>query len=99
MACLYDILCHHSFSSTDPLLEDLLSYLPTSFPSHIFDYLVHGHSSDDESVHSIDSLVSAFHSDDSSYCSQKIPYLSTISATPKFYHKDNHTTVKKAVES
>ena len=37
MASLYDLLCYHSLTSTDPLLEELLSYLPTRFHSHIFD--------------------------------------------------------------
>ena len=67
MASLYDLLCYHSLSSTDPLLEELLSYLPTRFHSHIFDYIGYEHSSDEESVHSIDSSVSAFYSDDSIY--------------------------------
>ena len=37
MASLYDLLCYHSLTSTDPLLEELLSYLPTRSHSHIFD--------------------------------------------------------------
>ena len=65
MASSYDLLSYHSLTSTDPLLEELLSYLPTRFHSLIFDYIACGHSSDDESVHSIDSSVSAFYSDDS----------------------------------
>ena len=65
MATFYDLLCYHSLMSTDPLLEDLLSYVPTKFHSHIFDYIGYEHSSDDESVHSIDSSISAFFSDDS----------------------------------
>ena len=69
MASLYDLICYHSLTSTDPLLEELLAYLPTRFHSHIFDYTAHEHSSDDESVHSTDSSVSAFHSDDSTYFS------------------------------
>ena len=69
MASLYDLLCYHFFTSTDPLLKELLSYLPTRFNSHIFDYIAYEHSSDDESVHSIDSLTSAFYSDDSTYFS------------------------------
>ena len=64
MASLYDLLCYHSLTSTDPLLEELLAYLPTRFYSHIFDCIVYEHSSDDESVHSIDSSISAFYSDD-----------------------------------
>ena len=69
MASLYDLLCYHSLTSTDPLLEELLSYLPTRFDSHIFDYIAYEHSSDEESVHSIDTSASAFYSDDSTYFS------------------------------
>ena len=68
-ASLYDLLCYHSLTSTDPLLEELLACLPTRFHSHIFDYNAYEHSSDDESVHSIDSSISAFYSDDSTYFS------------------------------
>ena len=35
MASLYDLLCYHSLTCTDPLLEELLAYLPTHFHSHI----------------------------------------------------------------
>ena len=69
MASLYDLLCYHFPTSTDPLLEELLAYLPTNFNSHIFDYIAREHSSDDDSVHSIDSSVSAFYSDGSTYFS------------------------------
>ena len=69
MAGLYDFLCYHSLTSTEPLLEELLAYLPARFHSQIFDYIAYEHSSDDESVHSIDSSVSAFFSDDSIYFS------------------------------
>ena len=69
MASLYDLLCYHSLTSTDPLLEELLAYLPTRFHSHIFEYIAYEHSSDKESVHSIDSPNSAFYSDDSTYFS------------------------------
>ena len=69
MASWYDLLCYHSLTSTDPFLEELLSCLPTRFHSHIFDYIAYEHSSDDESAHSIDSSVSAFYSDDSTYFS------------------------------
>ena len=55
MASLSNFLCYHSLTSTDPLLVEKLSYLPTRFHSHIFDYIAYEHSSDDESVHSIDS--------------------------------------------
>ena len=65
MARLYNLLCYHSLTSSDPLLEELLAYLPTRFLSHIFDYIAYEHSSDEESVHSIDSSASAFYSDDS----------------------------------
>ena len=69
MASLYDLFCYQSLTYTDPLLVELLSYLPTRFYSHIFDYIANEHSSDDESVQSIDSSVSAFCSDDSTYFS------------------------------
>ena len=69
MASVYDLLCYHSLTSMDPLLEELFSYLPTRFHSHISDYLAYEHSSDDESVQSIDYSVSAFYSDDSPYFS------------------------------
>ena len=86
MASLYDFLCYHSLTSTDPLLEELLAYLPTRFYCHIFDYIAYEHSSDDESVHSIDSSVSAFYSDDSTYFSQIFYTLFFVFfyATPKF---------------
>ena len=75
MASLYDLLCYHSLTCTDPLLEELLAYLPTRFHSHIFDYIAYEHSSDEESVHSIDSSVSEFYSDDStSFLRYFIPY-------------------------
>ena len=67
MASLYNLLCYHSLTSTDPLLEELLTYLPTRFHSHIFDYIAYEHSSDDESFHFVYSSVSAFYSDDSTY--------------------------------
>ena len=69
MASLYDLLCHQSLTCTDPLLEEILAYLPTRFHSHIFDYIAYEHSSDEESVLSVDSSVSAFYSDDSTYFS------------------------------
>ena len=69
MASLYDLLCYHALTSKDPLLEELLAYLPTRFHSHIFDYIAYQHSSDVESVHSVDSSSSAFYSDDSTYFS------------------------------
>ena len=62
-AGLYELLCHQALTCSDPLLEELLSYLPTRFPSHIFDYIVY-EDPDQESVHSVDSSVSAFYSDD-----------------------------------
>ena len=69
MASLYDILCYHSLTCSDPLLGELLSYLPTRFHCHICDLIVYEHSSDDELLHFIDSSVSAFYSDDSTYFS------------------------------
>ena len=69
MASLYDLLCYYSPTSTDPFLGELLSYLLARFHSHIFDYIVYEHSSDEESIHSVDSSVSAFYSDDSTYFS------------------------------
>ena len=72
MASLYDLLCYHSLTSTDLLLEVWLSYLPTRFHSHIFDYIAYEHCSDEESVHSINSSFSAFNSDDSTYFPWKL---------------------------
>ena len=63
MGTLHDLQCHHSLTNNDPLLEELRLYLPTRFPSHTFDYIAY-ESSDNESVRSIDSSVSAFLSDD-----------------------------------
>ena len=37
VASLYDLLCYLSLTSMDPLLEELIAYLPTRFHSHIFD--------------------------------------------------------------
>ena len=67
MGSLYELLCHHSLSSSDPLLDELLTYLPTRFSSHIFDYIVYEDSDDDP--YYFDSDVSAFYSDDSTYFS------------------------------
>ena len=39
MASLYELLCHHSLTNTDPLLGELLSYLPTRFHLHFFEYI------------------------------------------------------------
>ena len=68
MASLYEPLCHLSLTNKNPLLEELLSYLPTRFPSHIFDYIAY-ECSDNESVTSTDSSVPAFFSDNSTYFS------------------------------
>ena len=84
MASLYDLLCYHSLTSMDPLLEELLTYFPTRFHSNIFDYISYEPSSDEESVNSIDSSVSAFNSDDSTYFS----LILFSHATPRFYHKN-----------
>ena len=56
-------------TNNDPVLKELLSYLPTRFSSQIFDYIGQEHSSVDESVRSFESSVSAFYSDDSTYFS------------------------------
>ena len=68
-ASLYDLLCCLSLTSTDPLLEGILSYVPTCFHYHIFDYITYDQSSDDESVHFIGSSFSGFYSDNSTYFS------------------------------
>ena len=68
MTSLYELLCHHSLTTDELLLEEWLSYLPTRFPSHIFDYIAY-ESSDEESVRSINSPISALHSDDSTFFS------------------------------
>ena len=43
MNSLCDLLCYLPFTTTDPLLEESLSYLPTGFHSHIFDYIDYEH--------------------------------------------------------
>ena len=70
MGNLYELLCYHSLQYPDPLLVELLSYLPTLFHLHFFDQIVH-EKSDDENNHS-DSIISAFYSDDSTYFSSLI---------------------------
>ena len=62
---LFELLCHHSMQPLDPMLDELLFYLPALFPSHIFDYLVYERS--DDNTHSSDSHISAFYSADSTY--------------------------------
>ena len=94
MASLYDVLCYHSLTSTDPLLEELLCYLPTRFQSRIFDYIAYEHSSDDESVHSVDSSFSAFYSNDSTLFSEVLFYLSFF-ATPKFLPRRRAQDIQK----
>ena len=42
----YELLCHQSFHSPDPLLDELLAYLPL-FSSHIFNFIVYENSDDD----------------------------------------------------
>ena len=69
LANLYDLLCYHSFTVTNPVLVELLVYLPTRFHSHIFDYNAYENSSDEKSVHSIDPSISALYSHDSTYFS------------------------------
>ena len=64
MLNLYELLCHHSITCSDPLFEEFLSYLPTRIPSQV-SYCIAYESSDNESVRSIDSSTSAFYSDDS----------------------------------
>ena len=85
MASLYDLLCYHSLTSTDPLPEELLADLPTRFHPHIFDFIAYEHYSDEESVNSIDSSISAFHSDDSTYFSKILLYLSYFSCNSKIF--------------
>ena len=68
LASFYELLCHHSLTRSDPFLEELLSYFPTRFPSHVFDYIAY-QSSDNESYISIDSSDFAFYSDDWNYFS------------------------------
>ena len=64
MTSLYELFYHHSLTCCDPLLEALLSYLTTGFPTHLFDYIVYK-SSDNNSVNSINSSVSGISSVDS----------------------------------
>ena len=46
MGSLYELLCHHALSSSDPLLDKILSYLSTRFSSHTFDYIFHENADD-----------------------------------------------------
>ena len=95
MASLYELLCHHSLTNNDPLLEELLSHLPTQFPSYIFDYIAY-EDSDHESVHSIDSFVSAFYSDDSTYVLENFHLTFFIFyATPKFLPQRRAQDIQK----
>ena len=85
------------FLCTDPLLEELLAYLPTRFHSHIFDYIVYEHSSDEESVHSTDSSASAFFSDDSTQFLKYFYIVLIFYATPRFLTQGRrHATYKRA---
>ena len=95
MTSLYELLCHLSLTNTDPLLEELLSYLATRLPLYIFDYIAY-ETSDNESIHSIDSSVSVYCSDDSTYFSwtfQKLLYL--LYATTNFFSTTDETDNKK----
>ena len=64
MSSLYELLCHHSLTNNDPLLEKLVSYVRARFPSHFFEFIAY-EISYNESSRSIDSSVSAFYSNDS----------------------------------
>ena len=66
MASLYELLCHQLLMNNDPLLEQLISYLPTRFPLQFYDSIAYGISGN-EFVRSIGSSVSAVYSDDSTY--------------------------------
>ena len=68
MGSLYEFPYNLSRNSHNPLLDELLSYLPTHFSSHIFDYIVYKDSNDDP--YFSDSDISAFYSDNSTYFSK-----------------------------
>ena len=38
MASVFELLCHPSLTTKDPLLKEMLSYLPAGFRSHIFHF-------------------------------------------------------------
>ena len=96
MATLYDLLCYHSLTSTDPLFEELLSCLPTRFHPHIFNYIAYEHSMDEEAVHSIDSSVSAFSSNDSTYFFiNTFTSFLTYMQLQDFHHNNGHKTYKR----
>ena len=99
MASLYELLCHRSLTCPDPLLEELLSHLRTKFPSLIFDYIAN-EDPDRQSVHSIDSSVSSFYSDDSTYFSWVIftSLLILFFATPRFLPQRRVQDGKKTAE-
>ena len=69
MTSLNEFLCQHSITYSYPSLEELLAYLPVRFQLHNFDYILY-ENSDNKSVNSMDSSLSAFYSDDSPYFSQ-----------------------------
>ena len=96
MASLYDLLCYHSLTPGDPLLEEVFAYLPTRFHSHIFDFIACEHYSDEESVRSNNFSVSAFYSDDSPFFPEYLLlYYFFLMQLQIFYHGDGHKTVEK----
>ena len=68
MGSLYEFPYNHSRNYHDPLLDELLFYLPSCFSSHICDYIVYA-DPDDYSYYS-NSKISAFYSDNSTYFSK-----------------------------
>ena len=95
MASWYDFLCYHSLTSTNQLPEEILSYLPSRFHSHTFDYIAYEHSLEEETVPSIDSSVSAFYSDDSYYFSQILYNFPNLYATPSFLPQQRAPDIQK----
>ena len=63
MGRLHELLCHHSMQFANPLVDELLCYLPTPFHSLTFDKRVCERSNDE--AHHSNSNISAFYSDDS----------------------------------
>ena len=100
MASLYELLCHRSLTCSDPMLGELLSYLPTKFPSLTFNFIAN-EDSDRQSVHSIGPSVSAFYSDDSTYFSWIIFtwLLLLVMQLHYFYLNDAHKTVRRPLRT
>ena len=62
MVRLCELLCQHSLTCLDLLIEELLAYLPTRFPSHIFDYISNNNIGADYVSQTLTELIRFAHS-------------------------------------